>query len=69
MAGLNLTVFGLMAVIVGSDDGKKDPKLEMVGLEAIGFAITVLSLSLSSILYHCTSESNQSLLIRLEKAL
>lgn len=51
--GLNLTVFGLMAVIVGSDEGEplvesaksseNDLKLEIVGLEATGFAITDLS--------------------------
>lgn len=59
MAGLNRTVFGLMAVVIGSDVGEplvspgknseKDLKLESVGLEATGLATTILSASLSSI--------------------
>lgn len=59
ITGLNLNVFGLMAVTVGSVEGEmlmapgrmseKDPKLEMVGLEATGFAMIVLFASLTSI--------------------
>lgn len=62
-AGLNLTVFGLMAVTAFSahtlegdtlmapaSNSEKDLKEEQLGLEATGLAITVLSASLTSIL-------------------
>lgn len=61
---LNLTVFGLMAATLVSDDilggevlkaharmSENDLKLEHVGLEATGLAITTLSAALLSIMY------------------
>lgn len=60
--GLNLTVFGLMAGTIVSEDvlegealmapersSEKDLKLEQVGFEGTGLAITIRSASLTSI--------------------